>query len=202
MAYGRDPLTGQPHGSRRTPLTPYRPAPTQPRAYPARGTTQQWLPQEGGAFEYPDYADLLSQWMQPYQLQSDAASQAALAFKDADLGEMRERFKEGQTSTLARLGDQYQDTLRDITNNLAARGMLQSGETKWTRDRAKLANDRAVYDVTNQYEDWVKQLERAFASAEQERLGALQQQKLTLADLLPSIYQPNWQSTYPFGRSG
>lgn len=145
-----------------------------------------------GGFTYPDYTALLQQWMAPYLQQYQGDIAAARAGLTADVDTARERYQQGDTSILARLKGVHEDNLLGITNNLAARGILQSGETKYQNDRENLGYKRTRYDAENQLLDYLKGVQKAFADFQQQRALQLAQQQQDVAETVGQVYQPTY----------
>lgn len=96
------------------------------------------------------------------------------------------------TSTVARLGEAHQDAARGITNALASRGILRSGETGFQQSRENLNYTRAQYDARNRLLDYLSGLQSGFVSAERQRAQALAQARMQAALAIQGMYQPTW----------
>lgn len=94
-------------------------------------------------------------------------------------------------SLLARLQRQTDDSRREVVNDLAARGILSSGETGWQLGRVAQASSEAGYDAARGTLNYSGQLLDAYAQAELAR-------KLALIDAAMSAY--GRQSTAPQNR--
>lgn len=145
-----------------------------------------------GHWNYPDYRQLLEQWMQPYMEQYNAALKA-LEAETAGSGQIAsQRFRSGETSTMARLADQHTDAVRQITNSLADRGLLSSGDRSFYGQREDTRYTRAKYDASNQLIDYLRGLASAAAERRRQMLDALNQQRLATAGQLGDLFQPAW----------
>lgn len=145
-----------------------------------------------GSFSYPNYNELLQQWLAPYlqQYQGNLAAQQAAAQTNIALA--RQRYQGGDTSTIARLGDIHNIALRDITNTLAARGILRSGETPYQTSQENLRYKRARTDAENQLLDYIRGIQQALADYQQQGQMSLAQQQMSLAQTIGGLYQPTW----------
>lgn len=97
-------------------------------------------------------------------------------------------------SLLARLNRQAEDARRGSINDLAARGILSSGETGWQLGRLAQARKETEYDARRQLLDTFNQMNDAFAAAELQR-------KLALIDASISAYgrQASRQANLNYG---
>lgn len=187
------------------------------------------LPNQGqGHWDYPDYAGLLQKWMAPYQQQYTGEMAAQKAQLDLNQGLANERYSTGPTSTLERFKQQeafgtlrhgmtveqaqhqHDINLRQLTNSLAARGMLSSGEKDYqnAEEAWRFANlnkgEAAQYkqeqygyqtqrsDAANQLADYLRGIQQAYADAQRQGLSGLAQQQQSVANTLSQIYQPTW----------
>lgn len=146
--------------------------------------------QAGSGWQFPDYNQLLTQWFNPYLTQYNSAQQQALAWLNSQSQIAQNRFNQGDTSTMARLKDIHDIALRDITNGLAARGILNSGETKYQNQQENLRYKRASYDASNQLLDYLSGLQQQYALNQQSSYGNLLNTETGLAGTLAQIYQP------------
>lgn len=80
--------------------------------------------------------------------------------------------KEG-LSVLARLNKAYSDRQMNITNNLAARGIIGSGETGYQYGENALANKQGQYDARQRLLDVLLGAENSWIQAERARQAAL-----------------------------
>ncbi len=80
--------------------------------------------------------------------------------------------------------------VQHITNSLAARGILHSGQLGFENKREDLAFKRANYDASNQLLDYLNQLQQQYTSGQQNALGQFGNQQMTIAEQLAQIYQP------------
>ncbi len=88
-------------------------------------------------------------------------------------------------SVLARLNAAHTDAVRNIRNSLAARGILQSGETGFQTGREQTASLQAQYDARAKVLDYLAGVQAAFAQAEQQRQWALAQAAMSAAASMP-----------------
>ncbi len=170
------------------PPSPYITGPTgTPNPY------QHVAPHNAGGWQFPDYQALLNQWLAPYQQQYDAANQQALAGLNTQEQLAQNRFNQGDTSTMARLKGAHEDMVQHITNSLAARGILHSGQLGFENKREDLAFKRANYDASNQLLDYLSNLQQQYLSGQQSAMAGLNDQQLSIAEQLAQIYQPTYQ---------
>ncbi len=90
-------------------------------------------------------------------------------------------------SVLARLNQAHSDAVLNIRNSLAARGILQSGETGYQMGREQTASLRSQYDARQQVLDYLAGIQSAFAQAEQQRQWALAQAAMSAAASIPFV---------------
>jgi hypothetical protein len=82
-----------------------------------------------------------------------------------------ERGNEAGTTTKARLELAHKDAVRNITNALASRGLLRSGETGFQLGREKQQYDVANYDASQKLVDYLAGVQAAFMQSERIRQG-------------------------------
>lgn len=92
-------------------------------------------------------------------------------------------------STVARLNRAHTDALRQITNVLAARGVLRSGQTGAEMGREQTNYTTAQYDSRQNLLDYLGGLQAGFAQAEQQRQWQLAQAAIAAQQNIPP--QPN-----------
>lgn len=94
-------------------------------------------------------------------------------FLSEDVSDLTRNLAQQSTSSglsvAARLQKAHQDSVRNIQNNLAARGILQSGETGFQLGEQQLASAQAQHDATKQLLDYLAGVQAAFAQGEAER---------------------------------
>lgn len=112
----------------------------------------------------------------------------------SDTAKLAQGNTQAGTSTVARLGEAHQDAVRGITNALASRGILRSGETGFQQGRENLNYTRAQYDARNQLLDYLSGLQSGFVNAQRQRQQALAQARLAAALQIQGMYQPTWQA--------
>lgn len=140
----------------------------------------------------PDYNALLSQYLSPYQdmvnqqlsaLQEQINKESGFANQEYGINAANEK-------------DAHSDALRGIINDLAARGLLESGDKKWRTNREntrysrqmsllKLALNRILYGYQTQYQN-------ASLAAN----AGLAQQRAQLGWQLPQMFPPT--VSHPF----
>lgn len=84
-----------------------------------------------------------------------------------------DRNNEAGFSTKARLAQAHEDAVRNITNALASRGLLRSGEAGYQFGRENQAYGQANYDATQKLLDYLGGVQAAFAQSERARQGEL-----------------------------
>jgi hypothetical protein len=191
-----------------------------------------------GHWDYPDYAGLLQKWMAPYQQQYTGEMAAQKAQLDLNQGLANERYSTGPNSTLERFKHQeafgtlrhgmtveqaqhqHDINLRQLTNSLAARGMLSSGEKDYQNaeeawrfanlnkgEEAQYSQEQYGYqtqrsDAANQLTDYLRGIQQAYADAQRQGLSGLAQQQQTIAQTLSQLYQPTWVDESSQGGAG
>lgn len=105
-------------------------------------------------------------------------------------------------STQFRLDQQHQDAVRNITNALAAKGSLHSGEAGFQLGRENQAYGQAEYDATQKLLDYLAGVNAAYASNQQQRAVALGQGASEAADRQAALpqNQPRAQQPAMFNR--
>lgn len=107
----------------------------------------------------PDFTSLgLTTQTQPWLAYLDPKTQG-LAAANTQAG----------TSVMARLQKQLADANRTTVNQMAARGILRSGETGYQLGENALQNKQATYDAGRQLLDFLSGAQAAVAQHEQER---------------------------------
>lgn len=145
---------------------------------------------QGGGYTQPDWTSLLNTYLQPYQSIHDAQIAALTGRVGAQSQLAKQRFSGSDTSTMARLGDEHADLARRIVNTLAGQGLYDSGARQWQQNREALRFKRAQTDASNQLLDYLTGLQSGLADARFQGLLGLQNQKMSLASMLGSLYQP------------
>ncbi len=77
------------------------------------------------------------------------------------------------TSTLAQLNQSQKDAIQGITNALASRGMLRSGDTGYSMGKQNLASTQAQYNARKALLDYLGGVQSGFAAAERQRQSDL-----------------------------
>ncbi|HEY5987785.1 MAG TPA: hypothetical protein VIV12_15630, partial [Streptosporangiaceae bacterium] len=189
---------------------------------------QQGYGPTGPAYTPPvvDYAALIKSMLAPLQTEAagmTAADKAALLAqqkraiiqfgeqipgtdvgKEA-LGSALQNTQAGLSIT-ARVNQAHQDAIRQLTNTLAARGLLRSGETGYQTGREHLAYGTAQYDARQKVLDYLSGIQSAYDQAQQQRQWALAQAAMQAAQSVPQYpvipppmgggYQPPYQPPY------
>lgn len=108
----------------------------------------------------------------------------------------------GGISTEFRLDQAHQDAVRNITNALAAKGSLHSGEAGFQLGRENQAYGQAQNDATQKLLDYLSGVQAAYASNEQQRATALGQGASEAADRQAALpqNQPRDQQPATFNR--
>jgi hypothetical protein len=75
-------------------------------------------------------------------------------------------------STVARLSTQHQDAVRTITNALAGRGLIRSGETGYQQGREDTRYTQTQYDARQKLLDYFSQVQGSFTQSERARQAA------------------------------
>lgn len=120
-------------------------------------------------------------------------SQADLAnVFGSDTAPLAEGNTKAGTSTVARLNETHQDAVRQITNALASRGLLHSGETGFQQGREDLNYTRGQYDARNKLLDYLSGLQSGYASAKQQAAMAAAQARMNAAMQIQGLYQPTY----------
>lgn len=113
----------------------------------------------------PDLGNLgIPTQTQPWLAQIDPSTQA-----------LSQQNTQSGTSLLARLQKQLADANRSTKNQLAARGILFSGETGYQLSENALQNKQATYDAGKQLLDYLSGAYSAVAQREQDRQFQLMQ---------------------------
>src|SRR4029077_4527291 len=124
-----DPITGLPTNSGDAMNPGVSPPPTGGLPADAMNPPAAGTPGAPGTWNYPDYQGLLAKWLAPYQQQYEGDVAAGQAGLDASTATARQRYQEGDATTIARLKGVHDDNLRTIRDTLNARGLLGSGVT-------------------------------------------------------------------------
>lgn len=161
------------------------PIPTPP---PVPGQT----PTPYGHWNYPDYTGLLNQWMEPYQTNYNSNMAAQLAQLQAAEQVAQNRFSGDPYSEMTQLADQHNRIVHQITNTLAARGILHSGELPYQQGQETKRYGAAEYAASNRLLDYLNSLQQQYANQQRSGLDALQQQQMSLAQQLSQLYTPTW----------
>lgn len=144
----------------------------------------------GGGYTQPDWSGLLNTYLQPYQSIYDAQMKAFADRVAAQSQLAQNRFQGSDTSTMARLLDTHNQNVRDINHALAARGLFNSGDQPFQQEREALGYKRAQTDASNQLLDYLTGLQSQLADQRFQGLLGLQNQRMSLASTLGSLYQP------------
>lgn len=91
-------------------------------------------------------------------------------------------------STTARIEKAHAETLQRIKDQLAARGILSSGELPYQYDREGLAHRQVQFDSRQQLLDYLAGVQSAFVEAERQRQAALQNAAYAAAGRLRPSY--------------
>lgn len=92
-----------------------------------------------------------------------------------DVQKLAQENTDAGLSTEARLAQANQDAVRQITNSLNARGILNSGETGFQLDRQNTANRQGEYDANQKLLDYLQQYQQGYVSAQQAKEQSLAQ---------------------------
>lgn len=142
------------------------------------------------SYTQPDWQQLLDQYLSPYQSMYDAQMKAWQDRVAAQSQLAQQRFQGSDTSTMARLSDEHSDLARRIVNTLAGQGLYNSGATGFQQDRENLRYKRAQTDASNQLLDYLTGLQSQLADQRFQGLLGLQNQRMSIASMLPTMYQP------------
>lgn len=124
----------------------------------------------------------------------------ALGLSQSDLGnvfgsdtaQLAQGNTQAGTSTVARLAQTHQDAVRGITNALASRGLLHSGETGYQQGRENQNYTISQYDARNKLLDYLSGLQSGYASAAQQAAMARAQARMNAAMQIQGAYQPTY----------
>jgi hypothetical protein len=91
----------------------------------------------------------------------------------SDVQRLAQENTDAGLSTQARLAQANQDAIRQLTNQLNARGLLNSGESAYELDRQDTGYRQAQSDATQKLLDYLNQYQQGYASAQAQRAQAL-----------------------------
>ncbi|HEY5990915.1 MAG TPA: hypothetical protein VIV12_31645 [Streptosporangiaceae bacterium] len=180
----------------------------------------------GPAYTPPavDYASLIQSMLAPLQQEAKgmtAADKAALLaqqrraiiqFGEAipgsnvgkeALGSALQNTRAGLSIT-ARVNQAHLDAIRQLTNTLAARGLLRSGETGYQTGREQQAYGTAQYDARQKVLDYLSGIQSAYDQAQQQRQWALAQAAMSAAQSVPQypVIPPSYGYPPPYQTPG
>src|SRR5262245_50296387 len=142
-----------------------------PAAAPVAAPTPQYTPQY--TYQSAPVGDILA--TDPFYQQmlglNKATSQEEQAWMRAQIHRQQGYYgsESDPLSVFGRIGESYQDALRNVNYNLASRGMIFSGELGAQNNRARLGYERQKLDANMRLQDYIEGLKKGFADAERAR---------------------------------
>lgn len=144
-------------------------------------------------FVTPNYDDIIAKAMAGWQ----ALSQAQLGALGAQVGAQSDIAKANAALAQQQLDAQHKENIHNLDQNLAARGLYQSGEQPYQTGRENRSYTYATTTAANNLLAFLTQLQDQLVNAKLAALQEQQAQQQQLLTTIPAQYPATWRDAQP-----